>query len=315
MNVGRSFDSHGRPVGGAKGWTAIRRLPAGPLPIRVLALPPSTGEPLPAQHTHDHLALGYFDQAGGSLRSGDDEWQLAAGDVVLVAPGEVYDARSLADARGWIVFFEPGAVGTETPSTMLLWEGHPLLFPFAAGTAGEPRRFSVTPDERGTWTAALVSLEREVRERAEGFELIAGSLLTILLVALARLASDAPRSFRWNREPLLADVFAFIEERFRGPISLGEVAAAVNLSPGYLTTVIRHRTGRPVQAWITERRMAEARRLLRHDQRYTVEEVGRRVGYDDAGYFTRSFRKIHGMSPAAWRRGGASPIPQRKDSR
>jgi AraC-like DNA-binding protein len=224
-----------------------------------------------------------------------------------VAPGEVYDARTLADARGWLVFFEPSALGTETPSTMFLWEGHPVLFPFAAGTAGQPRRFTVPPDERGTWTAALVSLERELRERAEGFELVASSLLTILLVALARLATDTPRSFRWNREPLLADVFAFIEDRFREPISLGDVAAAVSLSPAHLTTAVRQRTGRPVQAWITERRMAEARRLLR-DEDYTVGEVGRRVGYADPGYFARSFRRLHDVSPAAWRSGRASRV-------
>jgi AraC-like DNA-binding protein len=86
---------------------------------------------------------------------------------------------------------------------------------------------------------------------------------------------------------------------------LGDVAAAVNLTPGHLTTVVRRRTGRPVHAWIAERRMAEARRLLLNEE-YSVEEVGRRVGYDDPGYFARVFRRLYHVTPAAWRRARAS---------
>jgi AraC family transcriptional regulator, transcriptional activator of pobA len=49
--------------------------------------------------------------------------------------------------------------------------------------------------------------------------------------------------------------------------------------------------------------MAQARRLLVETD-LGVEEVGRSVGYDDPGYFVRSFRRIHGVTPRAWRRAG-----------
>jgi len=58
-----------------------------------------------------------------------------------------------------------------------------------------------------------------------------------------------------------------------------------------------------VVEWIAERRMAEARRLLVQTD-LTVEEVGWRVGYVDAGYFVRSFRSTHGATPLGWRRAG-----------
>jgi AraC-like DNA-binding protein len=35
-----------------------------------------------------------------------------------------------------------------------------------------------------------------------------------------------------------------------------------------------------------------------------VEEVGRRVGYGESGYFVRSFRRAHGSTPLGWRRAG-----------
>ena len=79
------------------------------------------------------------------------------------------------------------------------------------------------------------------------------------------------------------------------------MARAVSLSSGHLTTVVRRKTGRTAQAWIAERRMAEARKLLVQTD-LAVEEVGRRVGYVDAGYFVRSFGHAHGATPLGWRR-------------
>jgi AraC-like DNA-binding protein len=98
-------------------------------------------------------------------------------------------------------------------------------------------------------------------------------------------------------------VFDVIERRYAEPLSLRDVATAVSLSPGHLTSTVRRQTGRTVQQWITERRMVEARRLLAATD-LPVGEVGRRVGFPDAGYFARTFGRLHDVSPARWRAAG-----------
>lgn len=103
----------------------------------------------------------------------------------------------------------------------------------------------------------------------------------------------------------LAEVFAVIEARYPRPLSLREVAAAVNISPGHLTSTVRRRTGRTVLDWIVERRMVQARRLLAGTD-LPVADVGRRVGYPDPGYFARVFARAHGVSPARWRAAGVA---------
>jgi AraC family transcriptional activator of pobA len=122
-------------------------------------------------------------------------------------------------------------------------------------------------------------------------------------VGVSRLAADVVGDLRLNDEPLLAEVFGFIEDRYSEGVSLRDVARAVSLSRGHLTTVVRRKTGRTVQEWIAERRMAEARRLLVETD-LSVEEVGHRVGYGDPGYFVRSFRSAHSVTPLGWRRAG-----------
>jgi AraC-like DNA-binding protein len=69
---------------------------------------------------------------------------------------------------------------------------------------------------------------------------------------------------------------------------------------------VRRQTGRTVQQWINERRMVQARRLLTTTD-LPIGEVGRRVGFPDAGYFARTFGRLHGTSPARWRLAGVRP--------
>ena len=96
-------------------------------------------------------------------------------------------------------------------------------------------------------------------------------------------------------------MFTVIDERHCEPLSLRDVARELGMTPGHLTTVVRRRTGRTVQEWIIERRMAEARGLL-DETDLPIAEVARRVGVSDPGYFSRLFSRAHGTSPREWRR-------------
>jgi AraC family transcriptional activator of pobA len=279
-----------------------------PVSVMRLGQEPSPGGLPPGAHPHSHdfLVLTFhLERDGGSLRLGDREWQIEAGDVYLIAPGEVVDPSGLEEAEGWAVFFPPEVLGSQAPGAFLSWRAHPLLFPFVRGAAGGAQRLKVPPAERPSWSERLSALDLELRQRRDGYQEAVLAHLTLLLVGVSRLAADVVGDLRLNDEPLLAEVFGFIEERYSERVSLRDVARAVSLSRGHLTTVVRRKTGRTVQEWIAERRMAEARRLLVETD-LSVEEVGHRVGYGDPGYFVKSFRRTHGATPLGWRRAGRS---------
>jgi len=181
--------------------------------------------------------------------------------------------------------------------------GQVVLFPFAQGAVGGVQRMKAPAAERPSWSEHLPALERELSERRDGYHEAVLAHLTLLLVGVSRLATDVAGDLKLKDEPLLAEVFAFIEEHYHEAISLKDVARAVSLSPGHLTTVVKRKTGRPVQELIAERRMAQAWRLLVETD-LMVKEVGRRVGYHDSGYFARHFRRTHGVTPFGWRRAG-----------
>lgn len=100
--------------------------------------------------------------------------------------------------------------------------------------------------------------------------------------------------------PLLSKAFSFIEENYQNQISLREVAKEVGLSSAYLTDLIRRKTGKTVLTWITERRMAEARKLLLETNQ-SIEQITEAVGYFDRRHFSRLFLRFHKSTPHAWR--------------
>jgi AraC-like DNA-binding protein len=282
----------------------------GELPVAVWQLRALFhGEAVPrAEHAHDFPLLAFFEKAGGPVSIGAHRWTIEPGDLFVIGPREVVgraDAAALAAVEGWAVSFTAEVLGPDVPGSHLAWGTHPLLFPFVSGGASWAMRLSVPPVDRAAWRGRIQALRHELTQRRDGFRAAALANLTLLLVEVARLAADVVDDLRVNREPLLAEVFAVIEARYPQPLSLREVAAAVNVSPGHLTSTVRRRTGRTVLDWIVERRMVQARRLLAGSE-LPVAEVGRRVGYPDPGYFARVFGRTHGVSPARWRASGVA---------
>jgi AraC family transcriptional regulator, transcriptional activator of pobA len=253
-------------------------------------------------HRHGHAGPGSPGELGRHIHDFPALWYVpAAGQVYVAAAGEVLDPRSLdylADGVG--VFFDPAALGEDARSPWPAWRAHPLLFPFLHGHSGGVLRLEVPADRRPLWDNAVRSIEAELTAGQDGHRQAVLAHLTLLLIELARLARDVVGDLRRSGEPLLADVFAVIDERHAQQLSLRDVARELALTPGHLTTVVRRRTGRTVQDWIIERRMAEARRLLAETD-VPVAEVARRVGVPDPGYFSRLFSRSHGVSPRAWR--------------
>jgi AraC-like DNA-binding protein len=255
------------------------------------SLPPSY------RHAHDFLVLVYIEEGTGSFTLDGVERPLRAGEVHAVSPGQVIGVATAAEltrGRAWSVAFTPDAVPALASVSPLAWAGHPLLALFAAG-AGSGR---VAGSDRAGWPVWLDDLAAELADPGRlGAREAVAALLTRLLVAAARLAPATPAA----PDPLVERVFAEIEATFRSPVSAADVARALGYTPGHLTTVVRRRTGRPLLAWITERRMTEVRRMLR-DTDLPLDAVAARTGLRDATYLVRRFRERYGTTPQRWRR-------------
>jgi AraC-like DNA-binding protein len=288
---------------------ALPTLTARPGPVsavtpEVLAFDGEHARVLLGPHLHIDLEIMFYADGTGVDRLGRSTFDVGPGDVLLVTPGIVHDATGLREVRGWAVEFGIDMASRHRlgpDGAARLWWSNPLLAPFvAAGQRPTYARLSVPVEQRPRWVHRLSELEREQREQADGWPDALAALLELLLLDVARLAAPSAAGLHSQGERLLARVFEVIDDRYAEPLSTGDVAAAVGLTPGYVTTLVRRRTGRTVLEWILERRMAVARQLLLTTD-LSAEAIAARTGFRDARYFNRRFRAHHDTAPGRWR--------------
>ncbi|MCY1676521.1 AraC family transcriptional regulator [Pseudarthrobacter sp. SL88] len=98
----------------------------------------------------------------------------------------------------------------------------------------------------------------------------------------------------------LQQAMNYLEDRVDGSVRLADLAALVGVSSSYLSKLFREATGGGVLAHHTALKMARARLLLDTTD-LPIAEVGREIGLQDQFYFSRQFRRVHGVSPSAYR--------------
>ncbi|HKP88994.1 MAG TPA: AraC family transcriptional regulator [Thermoleophilaceae bacterium] len=240
--------------------------------------------------TAGSFALAYAEAAAAK----GSETGPSAGDALLTTPAEHHGMVRFRHARGWLVLFRSDALAPPSPAGEARWLG------LSRQLALMERSLSVPVAERGRWASAFASIRDELRKQPPGFAEHVRCSLTLLLIQAVRLARPALTAEPEPVDPVLRDVFDFIDANYRRPISLNDVSRAVGRSPDHLTRAVRGLTGRTVMEWITDRRMSEARRVLVETD-CKVDALAELVGYGDASYFRRRFRREHGMSPQVWR--------------
>lgn len=280
--------------------------PGTPAPLRLAVTRFDGSHPGVQQPEHSHLffELVYVDEGEGVHRTGDVAVRVGAGDVLVIAPGETHDPRGLGSVVGYVLLFAAQAIDPRLTDADLAFAVAPprdlAAFAFLRPGAGARAPLHVPLEERAAFRERLEIIARELAARDLGWDELARAELRILLLQCARLAARDPHAPA-SENRLLGQVLRFIDANFRRPISLADVAKGVGRSRAYLTDRVRRETGRTVGGWITERRMAEARRLLAETD-WEVGRIARSLTFVDDHYFSRLFRRTHGLTPSAWRK-------------
>lgn len=110
--------------------------------------------------------------------------------------------------------------------------------------------------------------------------------------------------------PGVKKAIAYVQQSLDRPVSLKDVADAAGMSPSYLSNRYHVETGEHLSSFINRSKVVEAQRLLTQTD-MTVSEVSEALGYNDASYFSRVFRRYTGTSPAAVRSKNSTGNPER----
>ena len=101
---------------------------------------------------------------------------------------------------------------------------------------------------------------------------------------------------------LVERINELIDQNYADPdCSLTSLAQQVNLSASYITRLYRSQMLMTIPNHINDVRMEAARKLLRETPDLSITEVSHRVGFSSISYFSKAFRKEHGMTPNEYR--------------
>lgn len=142
---------------------------------------------------------------------------------------------------------------------------------------------------------ARIRVHIQARQRMESLEAAAGQRI----LENAGVHPDP-------EEALFGKAANVLEKRLTEPPGLVELAHELGTNERKLTLAFRRKVGMSVFEYLAELRLETARRLLEGSP-LQVQLIADRVGYQNAGDFTRAFRRRYGVSPREYRRALGTP--------
>jgi len=101
----------------------------------------------------------------------------------------------------------------------------------------------------------------------------------------------------------LTQVMAEEKPYLESSLTLGDLAAAVKVSPHHLSQVLNDAVGTSFHHYLAQHRIDEAKRLLAGPDRdrLRIEDIAERVGYSSKSSFNTAFRRLVGVTPSQYR--------------
>jgi AraC family transcriptional regulator, transcriptional activator of pobA len=273
----------------------LDRLDAGAMQVVPLDGARFGGAAPRAPHRHDYHELIWLRDGRGQHSIDGATVPVRPHTVTVIGRGQVHVFERGEDLHGIVVRFrEEGLVEAGARRGTPEW----LL----AGQGG--RTVVVPPGEAPHLDALVAALGGELQRPPDQHSPeLQRHLLSTILLWIERWydASRTERRAADDAELQLHRRFArLLEEDFARHHDAAHYADALGVPAAALSRALAQVTGRATKDLVIERVMLEAARLLRFTD-LSVGEVAQRAGFADPLYFSRAFKRRHGVSPQAYR--------------
>lgn len=202
---------------------------------------------------------------------------LAGGDCLLIPPGLRYCVKYFRDTVGYMGAFS---------EDLLRNSGHRVL------RLSSPSVLSVPVLDKVFFDELMIRLMRFSSALS-----MVQSLLDVLLCQFDLIVPEAGGS---ASSKLCNSYLERVFDRSVQFTGVAGYASALGVSPNHLNRAVKAETGRSASVWIDNARVSLARELLL-DRSMSMSEIAERLGFSEASYFSRFFRKVTGVSPSEFR--------------
>ena len=233
------------------------------------------------RHSHDQLGIGVMLSGAHRSWSGVGHVEAKAGDVIMVNPGEMHDGRPAGDGtRRWrMLYFEPA-----------------LITRLAAAESADNVEV-VRPAVHDPVLARRFAQLFEVVTAAHGCEFLIEERLVVLVMSVLRRHGLRLPSSR-ELSPSIRKARARVDSDPASPVTLAQLAEVSGVSRFQLVRGFVREVGTTPHAYLLQRRVCLARRLL--TERQSIAEAAANAGFADQSHLTRAFVRHLGVTPGRY---------------
>jgi AraC family transcriptional activator of pobA len=253
------------------------------------------------EHTSDFYLIGFKKMRSGTIKYGKTKYDHARGSMFFLRPRQIVALDNIElEEDGFLIYFHED-----------LLNGHPLhqeirKYSFFEYETNEALHLS--PKEEEIIGELFRKIDIEYRNNQDEFsrDIMLSHIDSLLKYArrfykrqfLDRAVVSGKTVSKFNE--ILSDYFekGFVQEK--GLPSVNYMASQLNLSPRYLSDLLKQETGKTAIDLIHLFLVAEAKDLLTGSDQ-SVSEIAYALGFENPPYFTRLFKKEVGVTPNEFR--------------
>lgn len=236
----------------------------------------------------------------GKARYGQNYYDFGEGGLVFSAPHQLFESPPENGASGYLVLIHPDLLLTYPLAKKIKQYG---FFSYAANEA-----LYLSEKEKTTIIAIFKIIEDELESRIDDFsqDVIISQIELVLnysnrfykrqFITRKSVHTDLLQKL----EEILDDYFDNEKSSLNGIPTVQQLSELLNLSPSYLSDMLRALTGQNAQQHIHAKLIEKAKELLSTTQ-LTIAEIAYQLGFEHPQSFSKLFKTKASISPVEFR--------------
>lgn len=250
-----------------------------------------------ARFSLDFYKISFKTGFNGRVKYGPGHYDFNNGGLAFLAPRQIVTMSGSEESyEGYSLFFHPD-----------LLKGYQLgnsITSFGFFSYGVSEALYLSEKEKQALLLLFESIEKELGNNIDPFS------QDILVTQIEQLLNYGNRFYhrqfitrRMIYNDLITRMNSYLSERFEkneGLPTVQEVSVYLNLTPRYLTDMLKSLTGLTAQQHIHLQLIERAKQVLAHSH-LTISEIAYQLGFEHPQSFSKFFRQKTNISPVAYR--------------
>lgn len=244
--------------------------------------------------------IGYKSNFCSKAKYGQRYYDFGEGGLVFTAPNQIFETPPSRESSGYILLIHPDFLLSYPLAKKIKQYG---FFSYATNEA-----LHLSEKEKATIFSVFENIDEELKSRIDD------STQDVIISQIELLLSYSNRFYKrqfitrkTHNSDLLQKLDEILEDYFNSERSLNQglptvqyLAEHVNLSPSYLSDMLRSLTGQNAQQHIHNKLIEKAKEKLSTTE-LSVSEIAYELGFEHSQSFSKLFKTKTNFSPLAFR--------------